>query len=354
MKSTRLWCPIVVLLLAALVGCKPSKDISGAWFGTLDAGHIKLRLVLHIKPDGNSYKATIDTIDQGHKDLPVSAVRLKGADVHVDLGAFGAVYDAKVNATGTEMSGFFRQAGVNIPFTMKKTTQPPTIPPPLLPASYTPRAGSDLQGYWQGVVSVGNVQTRIGFKISEPAKGKFRAELDSVDQGATGIPITSFSYQAPNLRMEAAGVAGVFDGTLTRAGEINGTWKQGPNNLPVTLKKGSALATELANYKYANDTSPQGVWNGALDLKTTVLRLVLKIGKAPDGTWVAKLDSPDQGSSDIPASSVQFMPPAHLSVEWKALTAGFAGELNGNKLPGSWAQGGRTFPLTFQRDKNAK
>jgi hypothetical protein len=354
MKLTRFCNPLVLLLLALLVGCKPAKDISGAWFGTLNAGHIQLRLVLHIKPDGNSYKATIDTLDQGRADLPISGVRVKGADVHVELGAFGAVYDAKVNPTGTEMTGFFRQAGMNIPFTMKKTAQPPKVAPPLLPASYTPRTGSDLQGYWQGAVAVGNVQTRIGFKISEPSKGKFRAELDSVDQGATGIPITALNYQAPNLHMEAAGVAGVFDGTLTRSGEITGTWKQGPNNLPVTLKKGTALPTELANYKYVGETTPQGVWKGSLDAKTAVLRIVLKIGKLPDGGWVAKLDSPDQGSSDIPASSVLFTPPSHVSVEWKAINCSFAGEFKDNKLNGSWAQAGRTLPLTLQRDTSAK
>src|SRR6478609_3772408 len=136
MKLTRFSSAALMVLLSCLVACKPAKDISGAWFGTLDAGHLKLRLVLHIKPDGNSYKATIDTIDQGRKDLPVSGVKVKGSDVHVELGAFQAVYDAKVNAAGTEMTGLFKQAGMNIPFSMKKTTQPPTIAPPLLPASY--------------------------------------------------------------------------------------------------------------------------------------------------------------------------------------------------------------------------
>lgn len=353
MKFTRLCYPVFALLLFLLVGCKPSKDISGAWFGTLDAGHIKLRLVLHIRPDGRSYKATIDTIDQGRKDLPVSSVRVKGADVHVELGAFGAVYDAKVNAAGNEMTGFFRQAGANIPFTMKKTAQPPTIAPPLLPASYAPRAGSDLQGYWQGLVTIGNVQTRIGFKIAEPSKGKLRAELDSIDQGATGIPVTTITYQAPQLHMEAAGVAGVFDGTL-QGNEIVGKWKQGPNNLPVTLRKVSAPTTESANYNYVSDATPQGVWTAALDAKTVVLHLVLKVGKAADGSWVAKMDSPDQGSSNIPAWSVQFIPPSQFSAEWKAISAGFVGELKGNKLVGNWAQGGRSFPITFQRDKNAK
>jgi hypothetical protein len=210
-----------------------------------------------------------------------------------------------------------------------------------------------MQGYWQGTVSVGTVQTRLGFKISEPSKGKFRAELDSIDQGATGIPVTTVTYQPPNVHMDVVGVAGVFDGTL-HGNEIDGTWKQGPNTMPVTLRKGSAPPTELADYRYVSDATPQGVWNGAIDAQTATLHLVLKVGKLPDGNWAAKLDSPDQGANDIPASSVQFTQPSHVSIQWKAINGAFAGELKGNKLTGSWAQAGRSFPLTFQRDKNAK
>jgi hypothetical protein len=352
MKLTRFLIPTLILLLSLLVGCKPAHDISGAWFGTLDAGHLKLRLVFHIKRQGGSYEATVDTVDQGRKDLPVTSVKVKGADVHIDLGSFGAVYDGKIDSSGAQIIGLFRQAGANIPFNLKKTTQPPTVPPPLLPASYTPRSGSELQGYWQGTVTIGPVKTRIAFKIAEVANGKYRAELDSVDQGATGIPVTTVTYQAPTLHIDVVGVAGTFDGTVARAGEIDGTWKQGPNTLPVVLKRGTPPAADTADYRTGKDTEPQGTWSGALDTKATVIRLVLKIGKQSNGTLVAKLDSPDQGANDIPASSVQFNPPSTLKVEWKAIAAGFNANLKNNKLTGTWVQGATSFPLVFNRDKS--
>lgn len=352
MKLTRFYLPTLVLLLSLLVGCKPSHDVSGAWFGTLDAGHLQLRLVFHIKHHGGSYEATVDTIDQGRRDLPVTSVKVKGVDVHIDLGTFGAVYDGKLDSSGTQIVGLFRQAGANIPFNLKKTAQPPTVAPPLLPASYTPRNGSDLQGYWQGTVTVGPVKTRIAFKIADLGNGKYRAELDSVDQGATGIPVTSCTYQSPSVHMEVIGVAGTFDGTLSRSGEIAGTWKQGPNNLPVVLKRGAPPAPDTADYRSVKDSEPQGIWSGALDTKVSVLRLVLKIGKQANGTLVAKLDSPDQGANDIPASGVQFTPPSTLKVEWRVLSANFTGELKNNKLTGTWTQNGMPFPLSFNRDKS--
>ncbi len=352
MKLTRFCFPTLLLLLSLLVGCKPSRDISGAWSGTLDAGHLKLRLVFHIKRSGGSYEATVDTIDQGRRDLPVSAIKTKGNEVHIELGAFSAVYDGKVDSTGTQMTGLFRQAGANIPFNLQKTAQPPTVAPPLLPASYTPRSGSDLQGYWEGTVTIGPVKNRLGFKIAELGKGQYRAELDSLDQGATGIPITAVSYKAPTVHMDVMGVAGSFDGTVIQPGEISGTWKQGPNSLPVILRRGAPPASDTADYRASKDTEPQGTWAGGLDAKAAILHLVLKIGKQPDGTLVAKLDSPDQGAAGIPASTVQFTAPSTLNVEWKAMSGVFKAELKNNKLTGTWIQNGQSFPLTFQREKS--
>lgn len=249
MKLNRPWLSVFITLVLLLVGCKPSQKISGAWFGTLDTGHLKSRLVFHVKQHGGIYEATLDAIDQGRSNLPVTSVKVKASEVHFDLGAFAAVYDAKVNAAGTQMTGVFRQTGLNIPFTLKKTAQPPTIPPALQPASYAPRAGSAMQGYWQGAVSIGPVRTHLAFKIAEITKGRYRGELDSIDQGASGIPVTTVSYQPPVVHMDVAGVAGTFDGTVTHDGEITGSWKQGPNSLPLVLQRSAPPAIDAEKSK---------------------------------------------------------------------------------------------------------
>lgn len=249
MKLTRLWFLTVTLLLSLLGGCKRSHDISGAWFGTLDVGHLKTRLVFHIKKHGGGYEATIDTIDEGRKDISVTSVKAKGSAVHFELAAFGAMYDAKVNSTETEMTGVFRQAGSKIPFILTKTANPPVIAPPLVPALYTPRSGSALQGYWQGIITIGPVKTHLTFKIAELGKGEYRGELDSLDEGARGIPVTAISYQPPSVHMDVVGVAGAFDGKVTGDGEITGTWKQGPNTLPTVLTRGSPGSQDRHNAK---------------------------------------------------------------------------------------------------------
>jgi uncharacterized protein len=242
MKLKQFWSSIALLLLCAL-GCTPSRDISGAWSGTLNTGHLKLQLVFHVKHAGNGYKGTLDLIDQGRKDISATSVKVKGHNIHINLSALNAVYDATIGTNAIAMTGTFRQAGAAIPLALKKTAHPPVVADPLAPACYIPRDGSDLQGYWTGTLTNVNVPTRIALKISDPSAGRFRGELDSIDQGASGIPVTTISYQSPNVHIEAIGVAATFDGGFNRAsGEITGTWQQGPSTAPLTLKRTSPPA----------------------------------------------------------------------------------------------------------------
>src|SRR5438093_13645310 len=69
------------------------QGIEGLWQGTLDTGAIQLRVVFKIKakPDGNLTGA-LDSIDQGAKDIPLSAVSLNDGTARfqadVIMGAF--------------------------------------------------------------------------------------------------------------------------------------------------------------------------------------------------------------------------------------------------------------------------
>ncbi len=243
MNLKRFTQPALVLVLALFVSCNPTKDLAGAWFGTLDAGHIQSRLVLHLKRDGLDYKGTIDLIDQGKKDLPVAAVKIHAPDVHLELGVFHAVYDATLDTNRDVMTGTFKQNGMNLPLTMKRTANPPVVPAPLSPADYAQRDNSDVQGYWLGEIAIGGLPSRLAFKIAEQSNGGFRGEVDSLDQGVNGIPMTAINYTNGKLHIEVGGVAGSFDGAVNRtSGEITGTWKQGPNALPLTLKRSAPPA----------------------------------------------------------------------------------------------------------------
>ena len=99
------------------------------------------------------------------------------------------------------------------------------------------------------------------------------------------------------------------------------------------------------------DSSPSviGTWEGALDAGTAKLRLVLHIDGAKDGALVARLDSPDQGATDLPIDSLSVAGNT-LHFEMKSLAAMYEGKLERDaQITGEFRQGGQALPLTFKR-----
>lgn len=91
-----------------------------------------------------------------------------------------------------------------------------------------------------------------------------------------------------------------------------------------------------------------GQWNGALNVQGRQLRLVLHIQKA-DGAYEATLDSPDQGATGLPISSISFENNV-LELSLSNLNARYNGTFGDNSFTGTWSQGGGSLPLNFKRE----
>jgi len=73
----------------------------------------------------------------------------------------------------------------------------------------------DIEGMWLGSLEVqGGNKLRILFNISASPEGSINATMDSLDQGANGIPVEIVTYKDGDLRLEVKSVKGVFEGTL--------------------------------------------------------------------------------------------------------------------------------------------
>jgi hypothetical protein len=91
-------------------------SITGDWNGTLEVLRQKLRLVLRIRknPDGN-LTGTLDSPDQTANDIPLSHADQSGEDVQLELSGIDAAFQGKLNATGTEITGAWKQNGGTLP-----------------------------------------------------------------------------------------------------------------------------------------------------------------------------------------------------------------------------------------------
>ncbi|MEM8486219.1 MAG: alpha/beta hydrolase [Bacteroidota bacterium] len=101
-------------------------------------------------------------------------------------------------------------------------------------AQQTPAA---LEGAWEGNLVLPNGQLRIVFNLKAEGDG-LSATMDSPDQGATGIPVTSTTLEAGILTLNASAIRGTYKGTVNEAGDaIAGTWSQGGMSLELNLSK---------------------------------------------------------------------------------------------------------------------
>ncbi len=112
----------------------------------------------------------------------------------------------------------------------------------------------------------------------------------------------------------------------------------------------------LAALPLAAQPAPPGVageWLGALDVGAIKLRLALHIETKSGGGLATALDSLDQGTK-VPVDETLFEN-GRLRLALKMIGASYEGMLSadGATLQGTWSQGGRQLPLTFQRQEKA-
>ncbi|MDR2811005.1 MAG: alpha/beta fold hydrolase [Tannerellaceae bacterium] len=100
--------------------------------------------------------------------------------------------------------------------------------------------GQDITGDWNGVLKVQGVQLRLVFHISRTGE-EYQATMDSPDQMANGISVTSVSYVPPVLKLSVANIGMSYEGTWNANGVLAGTFRQGGVELPLDLSKASPV-----------------------------------------------------------------------------------------------------------------
>lgn len=95
-----------------------------------------------------------------------------------------------------------------------------------------------LEGIWQGTLAAGPAKLRLALHISRSPDGRLSGSMDSIDQGAKGLPMDSITLENGAVRFVIGSVGGEYQGTLSRDGSgIAGEWKQGGIALPLRFQR---------------------------------------------------------------------------------------------------------------------
>src|SRR5687767_15652970 len=162
---------------AAAVAPKPDKDIQGTWLGTLDVGAVKLRVAFKFARDTDGkLAATLDSIDQGAKDIPCESAAFDPADGSVKVGvpAVAGGFEGKLAADGSTIDGTWTQGGVSLPLVLKKLDALPAVARPQEPKKPYP--------YREEQVTYQNAKAGVTFAgtLTLPAEGKATAPYPAV------------------------------------------------------------------------------------------------------------------------------------------------------------------------------
>src|SRR5215471_18833179 len=83
----------------------------------------------------------------------------------------------------------------------------------------------DITGDWNGALNVNGTELRLVLHISKNPDGTLKSTLDSLDQSAKGIPVTSTTLKDSALSLKVDAVSGSYEGRVSAdAKEISGTW----------------------------------------------------------------------------------------------------------------------------------
>jgi len=199
----------------------------------------------------------------------------------------------------------------------------------------TPKLVGDYSGM------LGPLHLKLHLKT--PATGAIEGTLDSVDQGAMGLPGANFHLDGKALSFDVPSVGGKWHGTVSDDGAtLTGSWSQG-QEIPLVFNRDQPFAA-------AEKPSPvDGIWLGTLSAGGANLRVQTQVKSDRAGKLYCSLNSLDQGAMDLACENVQ-LDGSRFSFEVPAVKGSWSGTLaeSGNELAGTWTQGA-PLPLRFTR-----
>lgn len=124
---------ILIPILCMRTGAAETQNIEGIWIGTLKVSMVELRIVFNIsKSQNGSLAATMDSPDQGAKEIPMDEVTFENGRVHLGLKTVQGTYDGVMKEDGS-IDGTWQQSGLSVPLVLKRTDEVPKLNRPQEP-----------------------------------------------------------------------------------------------------------------------------------------------------------------------------------------------------------------------------
>jgi hypothetical protein len=237
------------MLTVAVASAGATAIPNGHWEGAITLPGTKLQIAVDLASpakDSEPWSGTIDIPAQMLRGYKLGDLKINDAQVSFRMPNIPGdpVFDGRLNDDGKQLSGDFKQNGQTFPFALARAEakqRSGETPSHGLP-------GKGLVGHWQGSLrpGAGPIELRLVLHVVSGEGGALKATVDSPDQSANGIPVSSVALTNGAVQLELADIKASYAGQLSADGsEIVGTWKQATLEAPLVLKR-LAAAPQLA------------------------------------------------------------------------------------------------------------
>ncbi len=233
----------LLLALISLPATAAAQELTpqGYWEGAIEIRGNALAIAVELKNEPESeWSGTIDIPAQNARGVKLANVMVDGRDVAFAMpGVAGnPAFAGTLSEDAREITGEFTQGITELPFHLRRSVRKQADAAETTPFTKPGIPGEDLAGVWLGVLDTGAIELRLIARITKDSEGNYSGTLDSVDQGAAGLKIETFTVAGNSVRLELKRPPAAFEGQFNESrSEIEGEWQQGGGSLPLTLHR---------------------------------------------------------------------------------------------------------------------
>ena len=223
--------------------CQAAESAAGRWEGSAQIPGEELKLILDLSDEsGKGWIGSIIVPGFGVKGAPLADLHVRSSDLAFTIkGALGNEHVGKtelkahLTADG-HLAGDFMQGGNSAPFVLEKTGPAQVeLPPHSTPVS------RELEGEWQGEYELTGYARHVTMRFSNHSADAAAVEFVIVGKKTNNVPVNLLTQEGDFLTLKSDEFGITYEGRFRKeAGEIRGTFTQGPFELPLVMRRAAA------------------------------------------------------------------------------------------------------------------
>jgi hypothetical protein len=231
---------LATIFFASAVLCQAAESAAGRWEGSAQIPGGELKLIVDLSEEsGKGWIGSIIVPGFGVKGAALTDIAVKDSELAFAIkGALRgervgqAKFKAHLTADG-HLAGDFMQGGNTALFVLEKTGPPQVELPPRSTA-----VSKELEGEWKGDYELNGYARHVTMKFANRGADGACVEFVIVGKKTNNVPVSLVTQEGDFLAIKSDEFGITYEGRFRKeAGEIKGTFTQGPFELPLVMRR---------------------------------------------------------------------------------------------------------------------